>query len=216
MRRSDSDPPAPAPASAARHTRRLKRGAQAADDPVARDRILHAAARLFHERGYQKTTVRDIGDAVGILSGSLFYHFRSKDEILLEIMREAALGLTRHAEDVLRGTGEPAERLRRLIDMELAWMVGDVKKDYLAVLVFEWREVPEPLKAEFGSLRLRYNSIWHDVLEQYHQQRPLRIPVDAAARILHGALMGAMTWFRASGRYSASEFRDMLLTLIAA
>jgi AcrR family transcriptional regulator len=196
--------------------RRGGRGRRAAGDTVPRDRILHAAARLFHERGYQATTVRDIGEAVGILSGSLFHHFRSKDEILLEIMREAAVGLCVRAEEVLRRTGDPAERLRQIIDIELEWMVGDIKKDYLAVLVFEWREVPESLKSEFTRLRMRYNSIWLDVLEQYHQQLPMRIPVDAAARILHGALMGAMTWFRSPGRYSAPEFRDMLLKLVAA
>lgn len=204
------DPLAPA----AKAVTSRKRGRQAVHTVVPRERILHAAAALFHERGYQGTTVRDIAEAVGILSGSLFYHFRSKEEMLLEIMREAALGLCLRAEDVARATDDPAGRLRQVIDMELEWMVSDVKKDYLAVLVFEWREVPEPLKAELTRLRARYNGIWIDALERYSQLVPLRIPVDAAARILHGALMGAMTWFRSSGRYSAAEFRDMLLKLI--
>jgi TetR/AcrR family transcriptional regulator, cholesterol catabolism regulator len=192
------------------------RGRPAPDAAIPRDRILHAAARLFHERGYQGTKVRDIAEAVGILSGSLFYHFRSKDEMLLEIMRETALSLCLRAEDVWQRTDDPAGCLQQIIDIELEWMVSDIKKDYLAVLVFEWREVPEPLKAELTRLRARYNGIWLDALSGYAQQVPLRIPVDAAARILHGALMGAMTWFRSSGRYSAPEFRDMLLKLIAA
>jgi AcrR family transcriptional regulator len=193
-----------------------RRGKRAAEPTVPRDRILHAAARLFRERGYQGTTVRDIAEAVGILSGSLFYHFRSKEEILLEIMREAALSLCLRAEDVLNRTEDPAERLAQIIDIELEWMVGDIKKDYLAVLVFEWREVPESAKPEFTRLRMRYHSIWMDVLEHYGEIVPLCIPADAAARILHGALMGAMTWFRTSGRYSAQEFRDMLVKLVQA
>lgn len=203
-------------ATAAKAVMPRKRGKQAADTVIPRDRILHAAAGLFHERGYQRTTVRDIADAVGILSGSLFYHFRSKEEMLLEIMREAAVGLCLQAEEVARATDDPAARLRQLIDIELAWMVSDRKKDYLAVLVFEWREVPPPLKAEFTGLRARYNRTWTDALERYAQLAPMRIPPDAAARILHGALMGAMTWFRSSGRYSAPEFRDMLLKLVEA
>lgn len=193
-----------------------RRGRRAIETAVPRDRILHAAARLFHERGYQGTTVRDIAEVVGILSGSLFYHFRSKDEILLDIMREAALSLCLRAEDVLADTEDPAKRLRQIIDIELEWMVGDIKKDYLAVLVFEWREVPDSAKAEFSHLRMRYHGIWMNVLEQYGKTIPLRIPVDAAARILHGALMGGMTWFRSSGRYSAQEFRDMLIKIIHA
>lgn len=204
------------PATVQKSTATLKRGRRVAEPVVPRDRILRAAARLFHERGYQGTTVRDIADAVGILSGSLFHHFRSKEEMLLEIMREAALNLCLLAEDVLKRTADPAERLQQIIDIELEWMVGDIKKDYLAVLVFEWREVPESAKPEFTRLRKRYHSIWIDVLEQYGQTVPMRIPADAAARILHGALMGAMTWFRTSGRYSAREFRDMLFKLVQA
>lgn len=209
-----TDGPEPMPASGP--TTRRGRGKRAPETMIPRDRILHAAARLFHERGYQGTKVRDIAEAVGILSGSLFYHFRSKDEMLLEIMRETALSLCLRAEEVVRRTDDPAGRLQQIIDIELEWMVGDVKKDYLAVLVFEWREVPEPLKAEFTRLRARYNGIWLDALSDYARLLPLRVPVDAAARILHGALMGAMTWFHASGRYSAPEFRDMLLKLIVA
>ncbi|SFV12386.1 TetR/AcrR family transcriptional regulator [Pseudoduganella namucuonensis] len=213
---SDLTVPAVEPKPVAKAATPRKRGKQAADTIIPRERILHAAASLFHERGYQGTTVRHIADAVGILSGSLFYHFRSKEDMLLEIMREAALGLCLRAEDVARGTDDPAGRLRQIIDIELEWMVSDIKKDYLAVLVFEWREVPAPLKAEFTRLRARYNGIWIDALESHAQLVPLRVPVDAAARILHGALMGAMTWFRSSGRYSAPEFRDMLLKLVEA
>lgn len=205
-----------APATEKKAASLPRRGKRASEPTVPRDRILHAAARLFRERGYQGTTVRDIAEAVGILSGSLFYHFRSKEEILLEIMREAALSLCLRAEDVLHRTEDPAERLKQIIDIELEWMVGDIKKDYLAVLVFEWREVPESAKPEFTRLRVRYHGIWRDVLAQYGKLVPLRIPVDAAARILHGALMGAMTWFRTSGRYSAQEFRDMLVKLVQA
>lgn len=200
----------PAPKAAGRRSRR------AGEPSVPRERILHAAARLFHERGYQGTTVRDIADAVGILSGSLFYHFASKEEILLEIMRETALSLCLRAEAVLSRTSVPLERVQQIIDSELEWMVGDIKKDYLAVLVFEWREVPESAKPELDRYRKRYQRIWVDILEQYGTEVQLRVPADIAARILHGALMGAMTWFRTSGRHSAREFRDMLVTLIRA
>src|SRR5437016_1947267 len=45
--------------------------------------IISTAARLFRERGYSGTTVRDLGKAVGVTSGSLFHHFGTKEEILL-------------------------------------------------------------------------------------------------------------------------------------
>ena len=193
-----------------------RRGRPSAASAIPRERILHAAAQLFHERGYQGTTVRDIADEVGILSGSLFHHFRSKEEMLLDIMREAALTLCIRAEEVLERTPLAQERLQQLIDIELDWMVADVKKHYLAVLIFEWREVPDSARAEFTHLRRRYYRLWQDVLEQCNELAPLRVPPDAASRILHGALMGALTWFSASGRYSAQQFRDMLMKMVLA
>lgn len=179
-----------------------------------REKILHTAARLFHERGYRGTTVREVGDAVGILSGSLFHHFRSKEEMLLEIMRETAFFMCTHAEAVVRHLPTPKERLQELIDFEFEWMVTDIKKDYLAILVFEWRELADAIKPEFTRLQKRYNAVWVDVLSDLERAGELRIPADAAARILHGSSMWAMTWFDQSGKYSAREFRDMLMTLV--
>src|SRR5690554_7919155 len=54
----------------------------------ARGRLLREAARLFREKGYERTTVRDLAAAVGIQSGSLFHHFRTKEEILKAVMVE--------------------------------------------------------------------------------------------------------------------------------
>jgi AcrR family transcriptional regulator len=201
---------APHPAPRERGDRRDRREHTA----VSRNRILHAAARMFREHGYKGTTVRDIAGEVGILSGSLFHHFRSKEDMLLDIMRKAALSLCLCAEEMARRTLSPFERLEKIIDIELEWMVGDVKRDYLAVLVFEWREVPESAREEFTALRKRYKTLWTDVMEGCHAESPLRLPPDAAARILHDAMIGALTWFRDSGRYSAKEFRDMLIRLV--
>ena len=53
-----------------------------------RAEILRLAADLFAERGFKATTVRDIADAAGVLSGSLYHHFNSKESIIEELLRE--------------------------------------------------------------------------------------------------------------------------------
>ncbi len=55
---------------------------------VRRRELLAIAAELFAERGFFNTTVREIGDAAGILSGSLYHHFGSKEEMVDSILRE--------------------------------------------------------------------------------------------------------------------------------
>ena len=52
-----------------------------------RDELLELAAAMFAERGLRATTVRDIADGAGILSGSLYHHFSSKEEMVDELLR---------------------------------------------------------------------------------------------------------------------------------
>lgn len=181
---------------------------------VPRERILHAAARLFRKRGYKSTTVRDIAKEVGILSGSLFHHFQSKDEMLLEIMREAALSICIRAEAIVGRDSSPIEHLRDLIRLEIESVTSDNSRDYHGVLYFEWREVPEAIKPEFTRLRKRYHRLWLDALGGCHTEGKLRCEPNAASLILHGALSSAMTWYMPSGRYSTEEFGDVLAHLI--
>lgn len=181
---------------------------------IPRERILHAAARLFRERGYHRTTVRDIAERVGILSGSLFHHFRSKEEMLREIMREAAISVCLKAEDIVARDPGARQRLRALIGLELDCVIAEPSKDFHAVLFMEWREVPEAARPEFTALRRRYARIWRAVLEDCASQGRLRCEPLAASHVLHGAIMGAMTWFSPSGRYSVAQYADILAELV--
>lgn len=181
---------------------------------VPRERILNAAARLFRERGYQRTTVRDIASAVGILSGSLFHHFRSKEEMLIEIMRNAAITVCLRGEELASRKAPPLEQLRALIQLELGCVVGEPTTDYHGVLFFEWREVPKPARPELTTLRRRYRRTWRAVLDACARDGSLRCQPDAAVHVLHGAIMGAMTWFKSSGRYSLEEYGEILVALM--
>ncbi len=79
-----------------------------------RRQIALTAGELFAERGVQATTVRDIGDRVGILSGSLYHHFKTKHDIVHELMRVyLAEILERYSEQVRIG-GSASQKLERL------------------------------------------------------------------------------------------------------
>lgn len=77
-----------------------------------RKQILDVATRLFHERGFTETSMQDIGEAVGLLKGSLYYYISAKEEMLFEVLRDlhvTSLELTRRVE---YGTQAPLEQLR--------------------------------------------------------------------------------------------------------
>jgi AcrR family transcriptional regulator len=181
---------------------------------VPRERILEAAARLFCARGYQATTVRDIAREVGILSGSLFHHFASKEQMLVEMVREASISMCVGAEAVLAPIDAPVDRLRTLARFELECFVGSRTRDFYAVLVSEWRDVPASVQPELRGLRQRYAKLVGAVLTACHAQGRLRVAPDAASKVLHGVNMSAVSWFRQSGHYTVNEFADIVTGLL--
>src|SRR5579872_5428500 len=80
-----------------------------------RDEILATAAELFASKGIKATTVREIGDAVGVQSGSLYYHFDSKDAMAREILTDFLTAIQKRYAAALSGSGNAADGLRQLI-----------------------------------------------------------------------------------------------------
>ena len=86
-----------------------------AEEPDRRGRLIRESARLFRERGYEGTSVRDIAAATGLQSGSWVYHFKTKQDILAAVMEE---GL-RHSLERIEAIGDqplaPRDRFRALV-----------------------------------------------------------------------------------------------------
>src|SRR5712671_3237089 len=70
--------------------------------PEMRQKVLDAAAKLFRDKGFAATTVRDVAERCGIQAASLYYHFESKDEILGEVLDYGV----RHVADAVRAAVE--------------------------------------------------------------------------------------------------------------
>ncbi|HEY5283256.1 MAG TPA: TetR/AcrR family transcriptional regulator [Polyangia bacterium] len=191
-----------------------KAGRPSSADLVPRERILAAAARLFRERGYQATTVRDIAREVGILSGSLFHHFVSKEQMLVELVREAAISICVGAEAAVASVTPPAAQLRAIVRLELDGFVNSRMRDHYAAGVSEWRDVPESAQPELRMLRQRYFTLFRSVLDACAAEGRLRVAPDAAMKVLNSATTGSVTWFRQDGHYSVDVFTDILMKLV--
>ena len=82
-------------------------------EPGTRARILEVAARLFAERGYAGTSVRDIAAELGVANPSLYYHFKSKEDILTELLAEPLGRVARTAQEAEGLSGDA--RTRRIV-----------------------------------------------------------------------------------------------------
>ena len=83
------------------------------------DDIVSAAAKVFRTKGYHAATVRDIAEEVGILKGSLYHHFASKEELLYLVVKEPIAQMFRTIAEIAAAEGGAAEKLTRAISAHL-------------------------------------------------------------------------------------------------
>lgn len=185
------------------------------DPDSARGRLLQAAARLFRDKGYERTTVRDLAAAVGIQSGSLFHHFRTKEDILRAVMVETIHLNTALMRAAVDAADSPRGKLRALIRTELESINGQTG-EAMAVLVFEWRSLSEPARADVLKLREVYEALWLEVLGQLRRQGDLQAEPFIVRRMLTGALSWTITWYRpARGGLTLDDLTDQIMAMLA-
>jgi AcrR family transcriptional regulator len=96
-------------------TRRRARPEDSRRAERRRDEIVQTAIRLFSEKGYNATSTKDIGDEIGLLSGSLYYYINSKEDLLYDILLDLHQFAIREVARIEAEGGDPLERLRRLV-----------------------------------------------------------------------------------------------------
>ncbi|HET8850212.1 MAG TPA: TetR/AcrR family transcriptional regulator [Marinobacter sp.] len=188
---------------------------QRVSDPAsARGRLLQEAARLFRDKGYERTTVRDLAAAVGIQSGSLFHHFKTKEDILKAVMVETIRLNTALMQAAADGADSPREKLRALVRAELESINGQTG-EAMAVLVYEWRSLSEPSRAEVLELREIYENLWLSVLNELARNGEITADPFIVRRMLTGALSWTVTWYRpARGGLTLDGLTDQVLAMI--
>jgi AcrR family transcriptional regulator len=176
--------------------------------------LVRIAAELFAERGYRATTVRHIGDAAGVLSGSLYHHFDSKETILDELLSsylnelvETYREITAGVEPVTALRGLVTEAFRSLGEHRAAITVLQNERNYLRTL------------PRFGYLTKaddEVRRIWITVLRDGIDSGSFRADLDPIVtyRFLRDSVWVAVRWFRQDGPLTPEDLAEHYLRLI--
>jgi AcrR family transcriptional regulator len=181
--------------------RRGKRSVPEAGDALNRRAdLVRVAAQMFREKGFEGTTIRDIAHAVGMRSGSPFYHFANKHEILMAVMEEGLrLGLER-TQSVVDDAHVPAtEQFKRLVRAHYG-ILHDTGSDFIPVMLYDWRSLPDQYKRRIIELKDRYDAIWQRTLDALHAQGRLHTEPHLARLMILGAINFSATWYHAGLR----------------
>jgi len=185
---------------------------QVTDPRTPKGRLLAKAAKLFRTKGYERTTVRDLAAAVGIQSGSIFHHYKSKEEILLAMMKEVVIYNTHLMRRRLMDVTTTDQALLALIKCEIDAING-VTGDAMSVLVYEWRSLSETHQHYILGLRSEYEQIWMDALNKAKSEGRVVGDTFVLRRLLTGAISWTTTWYDAKGQMGLDELAQETLHL---
>jgi AcrR family transcriptional regulator len=154
--------------------------------------ILDEAARLFAERGFPGTTIRDIVRGVDMLPGSLYYHFAAKEDLLAAVYAEGVKRISEHVQAALAKRTDPWQRLTAACVAHLEALLD--ASAYAQVMIrVRPADVPE-VAPQLTALRDRYEGLFVELIDAL----PLRPHVDRRnlRLMLLGALNWSQTWYR--------------------
>jgi AcrR family transcriptional regulator len=180
-----------------------------------RDHIVQLAAQLFAERGVANTTVRDIGNAAGILSGSLYYHFDSKESIVKEIVLGYLRRLIESYETVLDAHEEPRARLEGLIRASFEAIDRDQHACEIFQNDFKHLHTLQDF-ADLDALTSRVQTIWVETIKSGVANGTFRDDVDPRVfyRFARDSIWFAVRWYRPGGPHNVDKLSDAASSIL--
>lgn len=165
----------------------------------SRDCLLIAAARLFRTEGYHAATMRRIAAQAGMEAGSVYYHFRSKTEILDAVLDRGVRELFDETRAWVEANPDAPfrEAFTQLVDLHMRFL--HAHRDFTAANILLFPVLNDRLRARHRPLRKAYAGLWDDVLQHYRNVGALRsdIAIQPLRRFTLGALNWTVEWFDA-------------------
>ena len=141
--------------------------------PRSRQRLLDAAAELFNSKGYAATTVREIVKAAGVTKPVLYYYFKNKEGIFLELMRETYVKFNELVDSVRSEKGSPREKLERFIDQSFCLFLEEIKTVRLMYSLYYGPHQGAPF-FDFDIYHRKYQEVIRGLVEEGIRRKEFR------------------------------------------
>ncbi|MEV7564276.1 TetR/AcrR family transcriptional regulator [Streptomyces tanashiensis] len=183
--------------------------------PERRRELLDTAAEVFAAQGYNATTVRKIADAAGMLAGSLYYHFDSKESMLDEILATFLNELWDGYDAVLDAALGPRETIEALVTESFR----EIDRHRAAVAIYQKESQHLVDLPRFGYLtesQRRFEKAWLGTLERGVAAGVFRADLDVRLtyRFVRDTVWVAASWYRPGGQHSPEEIARQYLSMV--
>ncbi|MEA2001016.1 MAG: TetR/AcrR family transcriptional regulator [Actinomycetota bacterium] len=193
------------------------------DAPVAggpgatrtRDDVVAAAGRLFAQRGFHGTSMRDLGEELGMLGSSLYSHVQGKNELLVEVIGRGAEFFNGVVTDATMADGPAVDELRHLVYGHVHVVVEHI--DEARTFLFESRFLPEADRLKIVAMRDAYEEAYRSAIERAEEEGSLVQGIDArmTAIFILSVLNALIRWYRPSGKRQPADIAEEMWAFIA-
>lgn len=180
-----------------------------------RDELLDLAATMFADRGLRATTVRDIADSAGILSGSLYHHFKSKEQMVEEVLRDFLDWLFGRYQEIVEAETDPLERVKGLFMASFE----AIEHRHAQVVIYQdeaKRLSPLPQFSFVDERNREQRRMWVDILKQGVAEGRFRpdLDVDLVYRFIRDTTWVSVRWYQPGGPLTAEQVGRQYLAIV--
>ncbi|WP_237020245.1 TetR/AcrR family transcriptional regulator [Gordonia zhenghanii] len=186
-----------------------------ASGSARRDELLGIAGELFAERGLRSTTVRDIADAAGILSGSLYHHFDSKESMVDDLLRGFLDALFDRYREIDAADLSAADTLRQFVIASFESI--DARHTAVAIYQNEARRLSGQERFSYIHERnVEFRELWESVLRRGVADGDFRsdLDVELVYRFLRDTVWVAVRWYRPGGPKTIDDIAAQYLSVV--
>ncbi len=178
-----------------------------------KEQIADVAAKLFKQKGFVATSMRDLAAELGIEAASIYHHFKSKEELLEKICFDMADKFITNAKEVNDIYFNAEEKLRMAIKLHVETITENQNQS--AVFLSEWRNLSEPKLTLFKQLRQQYENQFTIILAD-GEKEDIFDDVDKKFAVLSilSTINFINEWYKPEGKMNASEIAEKLSNFI--
>src|SRR5450432_656671 len=178
-----------------------------------KETIIETAARLFRERGFSATSMRDLAEQVGVEAASLYNHISSKAEILQELCFKVANKFMSHIDKVDAADMRAIKKIEAVLRFHIQQMVHHYEEVYVSDR--EWKHLTDPYLSNIQTQRRVYRQRIASIIEEGIKKNEIKkIDAPTAVLIMLHAVSGIESWHRSKQKITGEVLEENMIAIL--
>jgi AcrR family transcriptional regulator len=178
-----------------------------------KETIVEKASKLFFEKGFSASSMRDLAERVGVEAASLYNHIRSKEELLQEICFKAAQHYTETIDAIEKDDSPFIQKIEKILRFHIDQMINNY--EVVQVVDRDWKHLSEPHLTSYHNERRAYRKRITAIVEEGIRRGEVKaIDAPTAVLIMLHAVSGIESWHRSVQKISAKDLEENILLIL--